>query len=100
MMPELVNMTSSSNLFQVVMFSQSSLVSKFHFNMIIGFALITIFVFKGLTRNPKIGNSPVWILPYNWGQRRARDSKFDTNLSNEKLLNDTKYHELLLFLNY
>ena len=68
--------------------------------MIIGFALITIFVFKGLTRNPKIGNSPVWILTYNWGQRRARDSKFDTNLSNEKLLNDTKYHELLLFLNY
>ena len=54
-MPEFVNMASPSNLFNVVVFSLSSFVSKFHFNIITGFGVLTIFVYKGLTRNLGIG---------------------------------------------
>ena len=32
-------------------------------NMIFGPVVMTIFVYKVLTRNPKIGNTPVWVLP-------------------------------------
>ena len=34
--------------------------SKFHVNIITGFGIITIFFYKGLNRNPEIGNTPVF----------------------------------------
>ena len=48
---------------------------------------MTIYFYKGLTRNPKIGNSSVWVSPNIWRLGQVRDTKFDTNVSNEMLLN-------------
>ena len=39
---------------------------KFHVNIITGARVMTIFLYKGLTRNPEIGNIPVWVLPNIW----------------------------------
>ena len=86
-MPEFVNMTSPSNLFNVVVFSLSSFVSKFHFSIITGFGVLTIFVYKGLTRNLGIG-----AFSCNWGLWRARDSKFRRNIFNKILLVAKKFH--------
>ena len=55
------DMASSSNFFDVVLFFLSSLVTspsfKFHVNIITGSQVLTIFFYKGLTRNPKIENT-------------------------------------------
>ena len=64
--------------------------SSFHVNITTGSRVITIFVYKGLTRNTEIGNNPVWILPNIWRLGRVKDTKFDTNTSNKKLLNAAK----------
>ena len=39
---------------------------KFHVNIITGSTIMTIFLGKGSTRNPDIGNTPVWFLPNMW----------------------------------
>ena len=64
--------------------------SKFHVNIITSSGVITIFFYKWLTRNPKIGNTPIWVLPniYRFGQ--VRDTKFSTDVSIEILLNAEK----------
>ena len=36
--------------------------SKFHINIITGSGVMAIYSYKGLTRNPEIGNIPVWVL--------------------------------------
>ena len=59
MMPEFVNMTSSTNYFNVFVFYLSSFVSNFHFIIIIGFGVMTIFVYKGLAGNLEYENSQV-----------------------------------------
>ena len=64
--------------------------SKFHVNIITGSGIMTIFFYKGLTRNPEIGNTPVWVLPNIWGLGQIRDTKFGTDISNEVLLNAGK----------
>ena len=51
---------------------------------------MTIFFYKGLTKNPEIGNTPVWVLPNIWRLGQVRDTKFGTNVSNEMLLNAAK----------
>ena len=48
---------------------------------------MTISFYERLTRNPEIGNTPVWVLPNIWTLRRVRNTKFDTNVSNKMLLN-------------
>ena len=47
--------------------------SKFHVNIITGSGIMTIFFYKGLTRNPEIGNTPVWALPNIWRLGRVMD---------------------------
>ena len=42
---------------------------KFHVNIITGSGVMTIFVYTGFTRNPEIGNTPVWVLPNIWRLR-------------------------------
>ena len=64
--------------------------SKFHVNMITGSRVMTIFVYKELTRNPEIGNTPVWVLINIWRLWPVRDTKFLTNVSNEILLHAAK----------
>ena len=63
---------------------------------------MTVFVYKGLTKIPEIGNSPVWVLPDIWRLGQVRDIKFGTNVSSEKLLNAEKIPglKLLPFLSY
>ena len=64
--------------------------SKFNFNIITGSGVLTIFFYKGLTRNLEIGNTLVRVFPISgdWG---VWDTKFATNVSNEMLLNAAKY---------
>ena len=70
--------------FPLLSFSYSS-------NMIFGRGVMTIFVYKVLTRNPKIGNTPVWVLPNISRLGQVRDTKFGTNVSNKMLLNAAKW---------
>ena len=65
--------------------------SKFHVNIITGSGIMTIFFYKGLTRNPEIGNTPVWVLPNIWRLERVMHAKFGTNVSNRILLNAAKF---------
>ena len=64
--------------------------SKFHVNIITGSGIMTIFFYKGLTRNPEIGNTPVWVLLTIWRLGRVRAIKFGTNVSNKMSLNAAK----------
>ena len=64
--------------------------SKFHVNIITGSRAMTVYFYKGLTRNMEIGNTPAWVLPNIWRLRRDRDTNFGTDVSNEKLLDAAK----------
>ena len=63
----------------------------FHVNIFTGSGVATIFFYKGLTRNPDIGNSPVLVLPNIWKLGWVRYTKCGTNVSNGILLNAAKY---------
>ena len=63
---------------------------KFQVNISTGSRVMTIFVYKGLASNPEIGNTSVWVLPNIYKLNRVSDTKFGTNVSNEKLPNATK----------
>ena len=69
--------------------SKFSYWSKFHVNIIDGSGVMTIFS-EGLTRNPEIENTPVWVLPNIWSRRQGKDTKYGKNVSNKMLLNATK----------
>ena len=85
-------MTSSSDFFDIVLYLVSSLVPgfKFHLNIITGSEVMTIYFYKGMTRNPEIRNTPVWVLPDTWRLQRVSDNKFGTDVSNSMLLNAAK----------
>ena len=55
-----------------------------------GSGVITIFGYKGFTRNPEIGNTSVWVLPNTWRLGWVRDTKFDKNVSNKVSLKAAK----------
>ena len=92
MIPEFVNMTSSTNFFNVVVFYLPSFVSNFHFILITGFGVMTIFLYKELAGNLEYENSQVWIFLYKWALRRARNSKFCKHISNKIFPVSTKRH--------
>ena len=52
---------------------------------------MTIYFYKGLTRNPEIGNIPVWVLRNIWRLGLVRDTKFGIDVSNKILLDAAKY---------
>ena len=56
----------------------------------VGPGVITIFVYKGLTRNPEIGKTHVYVLLDIWRLGRVRDTQFGTNVFNKMLLNAVK----------
>ena len=64
--------------------------SKFHVNIITDFGVMAIYFYQGLTRNPEIGNTLVWVLPNIWRLRQVRDTKFGMNVSIKMLLNAEK----------
>ena len=72
--------------------------SKFHVNIIAGSVVMTILFDKGLTRNPEIGNTPVWVLPNIWKLRRVMCTKFGTNVSNRTLLDAAKFQGYSFYL--
>ena len=63
---------------------------KFHVNIMTCCGVMTVFFYKGLTRTPEIGNTPVWVRPNIWRLGWVRDTKFYTNVSNKMLLNAAK----------
>ena len=87
------DMTSSSIFFWrcFVSLVRFSYWSKFHVNIITGSGIMTIFFYKGLTRNPEIGNTPVWVLPNIWRLGRVMDTNTGTNVSNRMLLNAANF---------
>ena len=64
-----------------VSFVKFSYWSKFHVNIITGSGIMTTFFYKRLTRNPEIGNTPVWVLPGIWRLGKIIDIKFGMNVS-------------------
>ena len=92
MTPQFSDMTSLPNCFWCCFLSlvKFSYWSKFHVIIITGSGVLTIFFYKGLTRNPEIRNTPIWIFSYIWRLGQVRNTKFDRNVSNKMLLNATK----------
>ena len=80
------DMTSLSNFFDVALFVLFILVTDPSLRM-------TIFFYKGLTRNPEIGNTSVWVLPNIWRLGWVMDTKFGTNVSNKMLLYAAKFQD-------
>ena len=80
------------NFFKVAVLYLSRLVtgSSFHVNIITGSRIMTIFIYKGMTRNREIRNTPIWVLPNICRLSWVSDTKCGTNVSNEKLLNAKK----------
>ena len=91
MTSKFADMTSSSNCFDIFMFFLSSLVTGPSFMSISSLVLeLWLIFYKGLDRNPEIGNAPVWVLPNIWRLGREKNTKFGTKFSNEMLLNAAK----------
>ena len=67
--------------------------SKFYVNIITGSGVMTIFFYKRLTRNPEIGNTPVWVLLNIWRLGKSRDTKFGTNVFNGMLPIASKFQD-------
>ena len=85
------NMTSSSFFWRFVSLVKFSSWCKFRVNIITGSWDMSIFFDKGLTRNPEIGNTPIWVLPNICRLGGVRYTKFGTNVSNKMLLNVAKF---------
>ena len=76
-----------------VSFVKFSYWSNFHVNIISSLLLElwkTISFYKGLTRNPEIGNIAGWVFPNIWRLGRVKNTKFGTNVFNKMLLNAEK----------
>ena len=55
-----------------------------------GSGIMIIRVYKGLTRNPDIENTLVWVLSNTLRLEQVKDTKVGTNTLNKKLLNAAK----------
>ena len=86
MTSQFANMTSSSNFFNIILYCWS----QFYVKIITGSGVMTIFFYKGLTRNLQIRYTLVWVLPNIWRLGQVRDTKFGKNVPNEMLLNAAK----------
>ena len=77
MTSQFFDLTSTLNSFDVALFLVNfSYASKFHVNIITASGIMTIFFYKGLTRNPEIGNTPIWFRDWSklWIPNLARMS--------------------------
>ena len=71
-------------------FLNISYCSKFHVSIITSSRIMAIFLYKGLTRNLEIENTPIGILLSVWRLGQGRNTKFVKNVSNKMLLNAAK----------
>ena len=98
------DMTSSSDFFWrcFVSLVKFSYWFKLHVNIITGSGIMIILFYQGLTRNPGIGNAPVWVSSNIWRLGWVMDTKFGMNVSNRISLNAAKCQglQLLPFLSY
>ena len=84
-------MTPSSIFFEVVLFLLSVLVTDPSLSSISSLALeLRPFFFKGLARNPEIGNNLVLVLLNTWRLGQVRNTKFGKKVSSKMLLNAAK----------
>ena len=75
--------------------------SKLHVNIMTGSEVMTVSFCKALTRNPEIGNTPIWALPNIWRLGQVSNTRFGRNVFDKMLLNATILGLLLLsFLSY
>ena len=63
---------------------------KFFVNIMTCSEVMTLFIYKGLTRNPEVKNTPVCVLHNVWKLGLVRRIKFGTYLSSKRLLNAAK----------
>ena len=85
MASQFADMTPSANFLTLfVSLVKFTYWSNFYVNTTFG--VKRIFIYWGLTRNPKIRNTPVCILPKTCRLGRDRDTKFGTNVSDKMLL--------------
>ena len=73
-----------------VSLAKFSYLAKFHVNIITASRVMKMFSDKGLTRNPEIGNTHIWVLPNIWRLAQIRDTKVSADGSSEMLLNAAK----------
>ena len=100
MTSQFANMTLSANYFDVVLFFLSSSVTGSCQSLMSMSSLVLElwqFFYKGLIRNPEIGNTPVRILPNIWRLGPVANTEFSTNVSNEMLLNATKFQSYIIY---
>ena len=76
--------------FDAVSLVKFSYWSKIQVNIITSSGIMTVFFYKRFTRNPDIGNTPVWVLPNISRLEQAIDTNIATNVSNRVLLNSEK----------
>ena len=84
MTSQFVDMTSFVSL---AMFSYWS---KLYVNIITGSGVMAALIYKRLTRNPKIWNTPAWVLPIIWILKQTSNTRFGKDIYNEKLLHAGK----------
>ena len=65
--------------------------SKFHVNIIMRSRVTTIFVYKRLIRNPKIGNTLVWVLSNTWVELEIPDLAEMSLMKNQLMLPNAKF---------
>ena len=59
-----------------------------------------MYFYNGLTRNPEIRNTTVFVLPNIWGLGQVRNTKFGMDVSNGMILNAPKCQGYRPFLHY
>ena len=96
---QFVDMTSSSSFFwhSRVSLDNFSYWSKFYVYIVTGSGVTTIFIYKGLTRIPIIGNTLVWVLPNTWRLGWVMVTELSTNVCNILLLNAAKCQGVTCF---
>ena len=67
--------------------------SMFHVNIFTALWVMTVFFYKGLTRNLLMGNTPVWGLSNIWRLGQVKHTKFSANVSDKMLLNAAKFQD-------
>ena len=69
-----------------------SYLSKFLVISMTGSGAMTIFVYKGLTRNLEIWNTLIWVFPNIWRLGQVKGTKFGKSVSNKMLVGIAKCH--------
>ena len=94
------DITLSPDFFDVALFPslKFSYRSKFHVNIITSSRVTVIFLYKGLTRNFEIGNTPIGFFPNIWRLGQVRNTQFVKNVTNEILLNAAKCYIYSFYL--